>query len=42
MGDTLSKVIMQITNVMFGPWDKAQLIVAFTRKNGEKSNFSWR
>ena len=31
MGDTLSKVAMQITDAMFELWDKAQLIVAFTR-----------
>ena len=31
MGDTLSKVAMQITDTMFELWDKAQVIVAFSR-----------
>ena len=31
MGDTLSKVAMQITNSKFELWDKAQLIVSVTR-----------
>ena len=31
MGDTLSKVAIQITDSMFELWDKAQIIVALTR-----------
>ena len=40
MGDTLSKVAMQITNSKFELWDKAQLIVSVTRtKIGKKLIF---
>ena len=42
MGDTLSKVAIQITDAMFELWDKAQIIVALTRTKISKNNSNSR
>ena len=39
MGDTLTKVAIQVTDRMFELWDKAQIIVALPRTKIGKTSF---